>query len=88
MGLIPRLRELGYQVRELRFVDREGRTSASMSVDALARIFHGSPMEGREGADDALVLGCAGANRPQRDNTPFPPRRILVAVYRSELAAA
>jgi 2-polyprenyl-6-methoxyphenol hydroxylase-like FAD-dependent oxidoreductase len=24
MGLIPRLRELGYQVRELRFVDREG----------------------------------------------------------------
>ena len=29
MGLIPRLRELGYQVRELRFVDREGRTSAS-----------------------------------------------------------
>ena len=29
MGLIPRLRELGYQVGELRFVDREGRTSAS-----------------------------------------------------------
>jgi 2-polyprenyl-6-methoxyphenol hydroxylase-like FAD-dependent oxidoreductase len=28
MGLIPRLRELGYQVRELRFVDRQGRTSA------------------------------------------------------------
>jgi 2-polyprenyl-6-methoxyphenol hydroxylase-like FAD-dependent oxidoreductase len=28
MGLIPWLRELGYQVRELRFVDREGRTSA------------------------------------------------------------
>ena len=37
MGLIPRLRELGYQVRELRFVDRQGRTSASMSVDALDR---------------------------------------------------
>ena len=41
MGLIPRLRELGYQVKELRFVDREGRTSASMSVDALARLTHG-----------------------------------------------
>ena len=41
MGLIPRLRELGYQVRELRFVDREGRTSASMPVDALARLTHG-----------------------------------------------
>src|SRR5262249_39894572 len=41
MGLIPRLRELGYQVRELCFVDREGRTSASMSVDVLARLTHG-----------------------------------------------
>jgi 2-polyprenyl-6-methoxyphenol hydroxylase-like FAD-dependent oxidoreductase len=38
MGLIPRLRELGYQVREMRFVDRRGRTSASMSVDALTRL--------------------------------------------------
>ena len=37
MGLIPRLRDVGYQVRELRFVDREGRTSASMSVDASRR---------------------------------------------------
>src|SRR5215467_11332657 len=41
MGLIPRLRELGYQVRELRFVDRQGRTSVSMSVDALDRPTHG-----------------------------------------------
>jgi 2-polyprenyl-6-methoxyphenol hydroxylase-like FAD-dependent oxidoreductase len=40
MGLIPRLRELGYQVRELRFVDRRGSTCASMSVDALARLTH------------------------------------------------
>src|SRR5215469_16018052 len=41
MGLIPRLGELGYQVRELRFVDRQGRTVASMSIDALARLTHG-----------------------------------------------
>ena len=27
MGLIPRLRELGYQVKEMRFVDRHGRTA-------------------------------------------------------------
>ncbi len=33
MGLIPRLRELGYQVGELRFVDREGRTSARSSSE-------------------------------------------------------
>src|ERR1700747_3001031 len=41
MGLIPRLRELGYQVRELRFVDGQCRTSASMSVDSLAPLTHG-----------------------------------------------
>ena len=41
MGLIPRLRELGYPVRELRFVDRRGRTSSSAPVDALARVTHG-----------------------------------------------
>lgn len=41
MGLIPRLRALGYQVRELRYVDRHGRTRASAPVDALARLAHG-----------------------------------------------
>ncbi|MEO7964472.1 MAG: FAD-dependent monooxygenase, partial [Gemmatimonadaceae bacterium] len=41
MGLIPRLRELGYKVREMRFVDRLGRTSSSISLDALARLTHG-----------------------------------------------
>src|ERR1051325_10780128 len=41
MGLIPRLRELGYQVREMRYVDRQGRTSSSVAVDALTRLTHG-----------------------------------------------
>jgi 2-polyprenyl-6-methoxyphenol hydroxylase-like FAD-dependent oxidoreductase len=41
MGLIPRLREVGYPVKEVRYVDRKGRTSASMSVDALTRLTHG-----------------------------------------------
>jgi len=41
MGLIPRLQELGYHVRELRFVGRQGRTKASVSVDSLARLTHG-----------------------------------------------
>jgi 2-polyprenyl-6-methoxyphenol hydroxylase-like FAD-dependent oxidoreductase len=40
MGLIPRLRELGYRVRETRLVDREGRTSASLMTDSLARLTH------------------------------------------------
>jgi 2-polyprenyl-6-methoxyphenol hydroxylase-like FAD-dependent oxidoreductase len=34
MGLIPRIRELGYQVKELRFVDRHGRKRGGMSTAA------------------------------------------------------
>lgn len=41
MGLIPRLHELGYHVRELRLMDRHGRTRASTAVDALARLTQG-----------------------------------------------
>jgi 2-polyprenyl-6-methoxyphenol hydroxylase-like FAD-dependent oxidoreductase len=41
MGLVPRLRELGYQVGETRFVDQRGRTSASIRTDALAHLTHG-----------------------------------------------
>ncbi len=44
MGLIPRLRELGYQVRETRFVDRQGRTIASVSTDSFAHLTHGRYM--------------------------------------------
>jgi 2-polyprenyl-6-methoxyphenol hydroxylase-like FAD-dependent oxidoreductase len=41
MALIPRLRELGYQVRETRLVDRRGCTSASLLTESLARLTHG-----------------------------------------------
>ena len=58
MGLIPRLRELGYQVRELRFVDREGRTSASLSVDALARLTHGRYVTLRRSDLAATIYGA------------------------------
>src|SRR6516225_5401717 len=58
MGLIPRLRELGYQVRELRFVDRQGRTSASMSVDALARLTHGRYITLRRSDLAATIYGA------------------------------
>jgi 2-polyprenyl-6-methoxyphenol hydroxylase-like FAD-dependent oxidoreductase len=40
MGLIPRLRELGYRVSETRLVNRQGRTNASLSIDSLARLTH------------------------------------------------
>ena len=58
MGLIPRLRELGYQVREMRFVDRQGRTSASGSVDALARLTHGRYITLRRSDLAATIYGA------------------------------
>jgi 2-polyprenyl-6-methoxyphenol hydroxylase-like FAD-dependent oxidoreductase len=58
MGMIPRLRELGYQVRELRFVDREGRTRASMPVDALARLTHGRYVTLRRSDLAATIYGA------------------------------
>jgi 2-polyprenyl-6-methoxyphenol hydroxylase-like FAD-dependent oxidoreductase len=41
MGLIPQIRELGYQVREVRFVDRYGRKSGGFSVDIFHRMTNG-----------------------------------------------
>src|SRR6218665_1752394 len=41
MGLIPRLQERGYRVKELRYVDRHGRTTANVPVDTLARLTNG-----------------------------------------------
>jgi len=41
MGLLPRLRKLGYQVQEVRFVDRHGRKSGGFSVDIFGRMTHG-----------------------------------------------
>ncbi|HEY1377189.1 MAG TPA: FAD-binding domain [Gemmataceae bacterium] len=40
MGLIPRVRELGYQVREVRFVDRHGRKRGGFSTDVFRRMTH------------------------------------------------
>jgi 2-polyprenyl-6-methoxyphenol hydroxylase-like FAD-dependent oxidoreductase len=41
MGLLPRLRELGYQVREVRFVDRRGRKRGGFSADIFSGVTHG-----------------------------------------------
>ena len=41
MGLIPRIKELGYQVRDVRFVDRHGRRSGGFSVDSFGRLTKG-----------------------------------------------
>jgi 2-polyprenyl-6-methoxyphenol hydroxylase-like FAD-dependent oxidoreductase len=41
MGLIPQIRDLGYQVREVRFVDRHGRKRGGFAVDVFGRMTHG-----------------------------------------------
>lgn len=41
MDLIPRIRELGYQVKEVRFVDRQGRKRGGISTDVFRRLLHG-----------------------------------------------
>jgi 2-polyprenyl-6-methoxyphenol hydroxylase-like FAD-dependent oxidoreductase len=41
MGLIPRIRELGYQVREVCFVDGLGRTRGAFSTDVFTRMTNG-----------------------------------------------
>lgn len=41
MGLIPRIRELGYRLEEVRFVDRRGRRSGGFSTDVIHRMTQG-----------------------------------------------
>jgi 2-polyprenyl-6-methoxyphenol hydroxylase-like FAD-dependent oxidoreductase len=41
MGILPRVRELGYQVREVRLVDREGHKVGGFDVDVFQRTTHG-----------------------------------------------
>jgi len=40
MGLIPEIRRLGYQVREVRLVDRRGVTRGGFDVDVFGRLTH------------------------------------------------
>lgn len=41
MGLLPRIHEVGYQVQEIRFVDKNGRRVGGFPIDVLARATHG-----------------------------------------------
>lgn len=41
MGLLPRIRELGYQVTEVRYVNRHGRKSGGFSADVFRRMTNG-----------------------------------------------
>jgi 2-polyprenyl-6-methoxyphenol hydroxylase-like FAD-dependent oxidoreductase len=58
MGLIPRLQELGYKVKELRFVDRQGHTRASGPVDALDHLTQGRFITVRRSDLAATIYGA------------------------------
>jgi 2-polyprenyl-6-methoxyphenol hydroxylase-like FAD-dependent oxidoreductase len=41
MGLLPRVKELGYQMKEVRYVDRQGQRCGGFPVDVFRRMTHG-----------------------------------------------
>jgi 2-polyprenyl-6-methoxyphenol hydroxylase-like FAD-dependent oxidoreductase len=58
MGLIPRIRELGYQVKEMRFVDRHGRKRGGMSSDVVRRLLQGRYTSLRRSDLAATIYGA------------------------------
>ena len=58
MGLIPRIRELGYQVKEMRFVDRHGRKRGGISTDVIRRLLHGRYTSLRRSDLAATIYGA------------------------------
>jgi 2-polyprenyl-6-methoxyphenol hydroxylase-like FAD-dependent oxidoreductase len=58
MGLLPLIREMGYQVREVRFVDRHGRRSGGFSADVFGRLTDGRFTSLRR-SDLAAAIYCA-----------------------------
>ncbi len=61
MGLLPRLRELGYQVREVRFVDRHGRTHGDFPVEVFGRLANGRFTTLRRADLAATIFGALDA---------------------------
>jgi 2-polyprenyl-6-methoxyphenol hydroxylase-like FAD-dependent oxidoreductase len=58
MGLLPRIRELGYQASEVRFVDRRGRKSGGFSVDVFRRLTKGRYVGLRRSDLAATIYGA------------------------------
>ncbi len=58
MGLIPRIRELGYQVKEMRFVDRHGRKRGGMTTDVVRRLLQGRYTSLRRSDLAATIYGA------------------------------
>ena len=60
MGLIPRIKDLGYQVREVRFVDRHGRTRGGFSTDVIRRLLDDRFTSLRRSDLAATIYGALG----------------------------
>jgi len=58
MGLVPRIRELGYQVEELRFVGDDGRRTGGFSVDVFGRLTEGRFTSLRRSDVSATIFGA------------------------------
>jgi 2-polyprenyl-6-methoxyphenol hydroxylase-like FAD-dependent oxidoreductase len=58
MGLIPRLKELGYQVQEVRFVDRHSRKRGGFPVDVFGRLTKGRYTSLRRADLAATIFGA------------------------------
>lgn len=58
MGLLPRIGELGYQVREVRYVNRHGRKSGGFSADVFGRMTNGRFIELRRSDLAAAIYGA------------------------------
>jgi 2-polyprenyl-6-methoxyphenol hydroxylase-like FAD-dependent oxidoreductase len=58
MGLIPQIRALGYQVEEVRFVDRHGRKRGGFEVDVFRRMTRGRLTSVRRSDLAATIYGA------------------------------
>ncbi len=61
MGILPELQEIGYRVREVRMVNREGKRVGHFPVDALRRVLHGRLLSlSRAGLASAIYATLRG----------------------------
>jgi 2-polyprenyl-6-methoxyphenol hydroxylase-like FAD-dependent oxidoreductase len=58
MGLIPQVRALGYQMREVRYVDEHGRRTGGFSVDVFGRMTNGRFTSVRRSDLAATIYGA------------------------------
>jgi 2-polyprenyl-6-methoxyphenol hydroxylase-like FAD-dependent oxidoreductase len=62
MGLTPRIREMGYQIREMRYVNKYGRKSGGFPVDIFGRMTNGRYTELRRSDLAAMIYRTLGGN--------------------------